>query len=264
MQTARFKLPARVKENVVGVYTVYVHYLALLALSSTSGRRTRRVPDDWNDVRTAVLSHYGELNFANTLRYVWDLGVVVLPLNDSGLFHGACWRIDGRNIVVIKQNTKSEARWLVDLLHEFFHAMDYPDNTDFAIVEEDQMSESRRNSEDEREATEFAADVVLDGRAEELAELCAHLAQGQIARLKVVVREVAQQHDVSVGVLANYLAHRLSMEGTDWWGAAQNLQEVREDPWVCARDVLLTHIEFNRLNPIDRDLMSRALAGQEE
>lgn len=265
VQSARFKLPVRVRGGgAVAAYAVYVHYLALIVLGATSGRRIRPLPDDWNDVRTAILSNYGDVNFRNALQYVWDLGVAVLPLNDAGLFHGACWRVDGRNVIVIKQKSRSDARWLIDLLHEFFHAMDYPDELNFAVVEEDEMSDARRSSDDEREATEFAADVVLDGRADELAELCAHLAQGEIPRLKSVVREVAEQEGVSVGVLANYIAHRLALEGKNWWGTAQNLQESPDDPWQIARDVLLSRLDFDRLNRLDRDLLSRALAGEED
>jgi len=263
-QSARFKLPARVRGDALTTYTIYAHYLALIVLGSTSGQRSRPVPDDWNDVRTAILSLHGAVNFANALRYVWDLGVAVLPLNDSGLFHGACWRVDRRNIIVLKQKTRSQARLLIDLLHEFFHAMDCPEEANFAVVEDDEMSDARRNSDDEREATEFAADVVLDGRADELAELCAHLAQGHIPRLKAAVQEVAEQEDVSVGVLANYLAYRLSLDGVNWWGTAQNLQEVQEDPWAIARDVLLSRLDFARLNSFDRDLLSRALIGERE
>jgi transcriptional regulator with XRE-family HTH domain len=263
-QSARFKLPARVRGGALAAYAVYVHYLALVVLGSTSGQRKRPVPDDWNDVRTSIVANYGVVNFHNALRYVWDLGVAVLPLNDAGLFHGACWRVDGRNVIVIKQKSRSDARWLIDLLHEFFHAMDYPEEANFAVVEDDEMSEARRNSDDEREATEFAADVVLDGRADELAELCAHLAQGEIPRLKSVVRQVAGQEGVSVGVLANYIAHRLALEGKDWWGTAQNLQESHDDPGGIARDELLGRMDFARLNLLDRDLLSRALAGAEE
>ena len=69
-------------------------------------------------MRQAVLSTYGAITFEHTLRYVWSLGIPVLPLRDPGAFHGACWRIDGRNIIVLKQRTLSLARWLADLLHE--------------------------------------------------------------------------------------------------------------------------------------------------
>jgi transcriptional regulator with XRE-family HTH domain len=264
VQIARFKLPQRAKESFVGAYTVYAHYLALLVLAAARAERTHDLPQDWEDVRNTISTSYGDITFKNTLRYVWNLGVPVLPLQDKGTFHGACWRASGRSIVVLKQRNLSPARWLIDLLHELFHALDRPDESEFAVIEESEMSEARRNSDDEREATEFAGDVVLDGRAEELAELCAHLAGGSIPRLKGVVPKIARQEGVSVGVLANYMAFRLSTDGKDWWGAAQNLQEPGENPCCIARDLLVERLDFSRLNPIDRDLLSRAITELED
>lgn len=263
-QIARFKLPSNVKQQTVSAYVVYAHYLALLALQATDENRIHRLPEDWHDARKAVMQHYGAMNFRAVLRYVWDLGVVVLPLQDSGTFHGATWRVSGRNVVVIKQTNHSPARWLIDLLHEAFHALDKVEDADFAVIEEEEMSESRRQSPDEIEATDFATGVALDGRGEELAELCAHLSKGSVARLKSVVPDVAREAEVSVGVLANYIAHRLSAQGLDWWGAAQNLQERDEDPYMIARDMLLARLDFDRLNPMDQTLLSRALANPED
>ena len=132
------------------------------------------------------------------------------------------------------------------------------------MIEESETSEIRRTSNDEIQATEFAGDILLDGRAEELAELCAYLAGGSIPRLKATVQEVAAQAGVSVGALANYLAFRLSTQGENWWGAAQNLQEKGDDPLRITRDFLLHRIKVEQLNPIDRELLSRALVDPEE
>jgi transcriptional regulator with XRE-family HTH domain len=263
--TARFKLPSRIKEKAVGAYTVYAHYLALLVLAGTQTQRKYSLPDDWEDVRKTLIRVDNDVSFKSALLYVWNLGIPVLPLRDSGTFHGACWRVDGRNVIVLKQRTQSQARWLIDLLHELFHALDCLEDKEFAVIEESELSDNRRDSSDEREATEFAGDVVLDGRAEELAELCAHLAGGSIPLLTRVVPQVAKQENVSVGALANYIAFHLSAQGKDWWGAAQNLQEAGgEDPWQIARDVMMERLIFDRLNPTDRELLSRALMDQED
>jgi len=74
-----------------------------------------------------------------------------------------------------------------------------------------------------------------------------------------VVPKIAKQRDVRVDVLANYLAHRLSEEGQNWWGAAQNLQEEGTDPLRDARDILISRINTSRLNSIDADLLQLAL-----
>ena len=53
------------------------------------------------------------------------------------------------------------------------------------------------------------------------------------------------------------------MDGKDWWGTAQRLQEAGPDPWRIARDVLLERLHFDHLNPADRELLSHALADAE-
>jgi hypothetical protein len=100
-----------------------------------------------------------------------------------------------------------------------------PDLEEHPVVEESEMSEMRRKSPEELQASRFAGDVVLDGRAEELAEKCVEVARNSVERLKGAVPHVAKQAGVSVETLANYMAFRLSLQGINWWGAATNLQE---------------------------------------
>jgi cytidylate kinase len=121
------------------------------------------------------------------------------------------------------------------------------------------MSETRRKSPEEQEATKFAGDVVLEGRAEDLAEKCVEAAKGSVERLKSAVPQVAKRAGVSVEALANYMAFRLSLQGINWWGAATNLQEDGVSALCSPRDLLLTRVRLARLNPIDRDLLLRAL-----
>jgi len=67
---------------------------------------------------------------------------------------------------------------------------------------------------------------MLDGRAEELAEQCVTAAKNRVELLKNAVPSVAQSGGVQVDALANYMAFRLSLQGINWWGAANNLQTV--------------------------------------
>jgi hypothetical protein len=193
------------------------------------------------------------------LHYLWDCGVPVLPLRDRGTFHGACWRYEGRNAIVLKQTSKYEARWLFDAIHESFHAGQRPDTPTLEIIEADETSPERRNSEEEIAASQFAGDVTLDGRAEELAQAAVKAARNSVERLKGVVPEVAKTADVSVGALANYLAFRLSWQNINWWGAAANLQTDGADPWTTARDVFFERFPFEIDSDLDRQLLERAL-----
>jgi len=149
-------------------------------------------------------------------------------------------------------------------VHESYHAGQEPEERERSTIEEPETSTVRRESDEEQEANLFAGDVMLDGRAEELVEMCVGAANGRVERLKGVVPMVAEAEDVEVAVLANYLAYRLSLQGLNWWGAATNLQRGDADPWEIARDWLLPRLALTRLNDIDRQILLQALTKSEE
>jgi transcriptional regulator with XRE-family HTH domain len=256
----RFKLPKNTDQKWANAYAVYAHYLALLVLQCSEHLTSRKIPDEPKDIFDAIHQSYGEFNLHNCLEYVWDLGIPVLPLNDAGGFHAACWRVAGRNVIVLKQMTASTGKWIIDLFHELRHASESPEDQSFSIVEELDLEATHNLSDDEASATDFSVNVALAGIADEIAEECAKQAKGRLQALKSVVSKVAKQRNVRVDVLANYLAHRLSEEGQNWWGAAQNLQEEGVDPWREARDILISRIDTSRLNSIDADLLHLAIA----
>jgi transcriptional regulator with XRE-family HTH domain len=267
---ARFKVSARAEQKRLGAYTFYSHFLALRLLDATAELVQKPIPTDFREVHSAVIRHYGAITFRNVLNYVWDLGVPVLPLHDQGAFHGATWRMEGRNVIVLKQQTMSVARWLHDLLHELFHAGQEPEKKQRAVIEAAETSPERRESDEEWDATQFAADVVLNGRSEELAKICVNATKsrsgssGSVERLKAVVPDVAASENVPADSLANYMAFRLSLQGIDWWGTAQRLQRTDQNPWIVARDVLLERAKLGRVSGIDRDLLMRALSDPDE
>ncbi|MCE9551909.1 MAG: helix-turn-helix domain-containing protein [Planctomycetes bacterium] len=261
---ARFKVPARADERRLSAFTVYAHYLSLLVLDATPTLQPKQVPTDAEEFRDALLSESSSVSLERVLAFAWSLGVAVLPLTDHGAFHGACWRNDGRNVIVLKQRTSSLARWINDCLHEMYHAGQEPEAKERSIIEDAEMSPERRESEEEQEATIFAGDVILDGRAEELVNMCINAASGQVPRLKSAVPIIAESEGVEVGALANYMAFRLSLQGINWWGTAANLQNGDADPWEIARDWLLPRLDLERLNEIDRHILVQALTSTKE
>lgn len=261
----RFKAPARVNAERFTAFAVYAHYLALLALQATAGIEKRDIPTDPRQVHGEVLKQFGRFDFRSVVEYIWSLGVVVLPLQGAGAFHGACWREDGRNVLVLKQTTGSESRWLFDLLHELWHAAEEPDREQLTVIEQGFGDTDWKEAPEEAEAMEFAGEVILDGRADDLAEKAVKEAGGAVERLSRAVPRVAQREGVLTGALANYLAFRLAGENDiNWWGAATNLQEEDGDPFEIARDILLEHLELERLSAPDRDLLMRGLSDLEE
>ena len=256
---ARFKMPAGRVRAETSLYSAYANYLAVVALKGAHSLPKRQIPTDFARMRQHIVDKHGEISLRTALHTAWDLGVVVLPLRERGKFHGACWRYEGRNVVVLKQTSRHETRWLFDLMHELFHAGMQPNAETLEVVEADETSAQRRFSEEEVAASQFAGEVVLNGKAEMLAQVCVEAARNSVERLKGVVPKVAAENNVGIGELANYLAFRLSWQGVNWWGAAANLQADDSDPFVIARNVFVERFPYEINDELDRQLLNRAL-----
>lgn len=256
---ARFKMPPRRNKETTDLYAAYANYLASLVLKGAESLPSSAVPTDADALRKCILDKYDSINLAHILHTAWDFGVAVLPLRDPGKFHGACWRYEHRNVIVLKQTSPHETRWQFDLLHELYHAGQMPENDTLEVIEVDKTMAEHRNSEEESAANEFAAAVALNGKADTLLQECIEAAKGSVKKLKRVVPRVAAENEVDVGFLANYMAFRLSAQGENWWGAAANLQTVDSNPWKIARDVFFQRFPYDIDNKLDRQLLNRAL-----
>lgn len=256
--TARFKMPRRRNERSVAAYTVYVHRLAQLCASAMPVRPPEPIPESAAPMME-LIRRRGEIDFETVLETAWDLGIIVLPLGDGGQFHGAHWRIDGTNVVVLKQGDRSAAKWLIDLLHEIFHAARHPEQLNNAVVEEEETSEHRRNDPEEQHATWYASLVATHGRAEELFKQMIRETGGDVPLFKSAVARIATATNISVGVLANYVAHRLALQDVSWWGAASNLQDRSTDPLEIARDAFFRRFDFTNLDETGLELLQLAL-----
>jgi len=257
--TARFKMPKGREGRSASIYTAYAYRLASLCAKAMADRPRQLPPTDWRACRSSIKERYGDVEFRSALSFAWDLGVVVLPLNDPGAFHGACWRVGGVNVVVLKQAARYPARWLFDLLHELRHAAEQPDATEFEVVEGDEISDERRLSREERQASWFAGQVSLDGQAEDLIKAALDMAGGDLRRLKAALTEVSESRGFDVGAMANYAAFRLSLQGQSWWGPATNLQDKSYDPLAHARDVFFERFAFENLTAGELNLLTLAL-----
>lgn len=257
---ARFKSPKNTSHEKIIPYTVYAHKLALLSHYAGIDLERNEISTDPKIVRRQILKKYKRVTFETALKFAWDLGVIVLPLRDSGVFHGASWRFEGRNVIILKQQQMYHARWLYDLLHELRHAAESPELDEHEVIEYTPIDPEYYDSEDEYTAGYFAEDVVLDSRSEELETLCINEANGNLRYLKAAVKKIARKEGVEVDSLANHLAFRLTEEGQDWWGAAQNLQIDEPNPWELARSIFFNRINLYALNEIDREILTNSLS----
>ncbi len=254
----RFKMAVGMDEARAAAYTAYAHVLARIVGDAARVSDVRPVPDDPDALRAEVIGRHGAFTFEALLRYTWDLGIPVIPLRDPGAFHGACWLVNGRPVIVLKQVTDAQARWMFDLLHELKHVASHLSVERPAFVESEEISPHAPVGE-ERQASRFAGAAILFGRAEELTQRCVAEAGGATERLKRAVQRVAEAEHVPVDALANYIAFRLSRQGQNWWGTANNLQATHPAAWLIARDLLMEHVDMERLDPRARALLGRAL-----
>ena len=252
LSQVRFKLPKNVNSTKLNAYTVYARYISLLVSQATKHISPKKIPDDPFVVRNEILEKYGEINFETLLHYVWSLGIPVLTL-DPISFHAACFRDEGRSIIVLTQKTSSEARWMFNLLHEFYHASQ---GTEQIAEQEDEL----HDTEEERIASKFADIVLLGQDPHELATLCLDRSDWNIPVLKNQVKKIATEYNVRADVLANYLAFRLSSEQNEnWWGTAEYFQKPLPIARNITQNILRENIDFNALTETDLGLLKQVV-----
>lgn len=257
----RFKLPSRVSRKAVSGYTVYAHYLAALLAQCVQWKPSKIFPSTAHEFFVAVSQRDSPMTFQKVVEFLWECGILVLPLADAGGFHGAVWKIGEMFVIVLKQSTPLESRWLFDALHETGHIKHGHVNDDAAFIEEEEISPETSGSEEEA-ANDWAEAALFDGRAEEVEEACTRACRGNIRYLKGALPTIAQEFNLNVGILANHMAYRLAQQNMSWWGSAQNLQSDARDPFEIAREILFERIDLFCLTNFDRDLLQKALTQQ--
>ena len=272
--TARFKAPRNAAEARLQAYARYAEGIARIALRATAQVGPQRPIPDARTFREGVdeIVHADRSSngreaegpptsaelFVASLRHLRALGVPVVPLRDVGTFHGACFTIEGRSVIIVKQTSDSMDRWVNDLLHETGHIRDPKREQIRTWIEMGDISQWSDDPE-EQQANDFATDILFEGRAGYVLAQCKNLAQGSVERLKGVVPAVARQAEVAPDILAGYLAFQLSADGINWWGAAASFQE-HSMPWRMAVDELLSQLDFSALDHVERAALLDALS----
>ncbi|QOJ27848.1 MAG: ImmA/IrrE family metallo-endopeptidase [Ignavibacteriales bacterium] len=260
-EMAFFKKPTNANENQVKAYSHYAFYLAKVVLKAFNQKNSIEYPYSIEEFKNEYFKNYQNIDLIALLEFVWNMGICVLPLSDSGVFHGASWNIEGRHVVVLKQNTQSHARWIFDLLHELYHVFMHLDKVNTSVVEVQEMNPfSNNESMEELEANSFANQVIFGGRAEVLTEKCVTLAKYDIKNLAKAVSHIAKRERVREDFLSNYLAFRLSYQGENWWSTANKMQVTEPNPFTVASDFLKEKIQIQKLTPMDFSLLNSALA----
>lgn len=264
----RFKIRKGANMPRLTAYTFYTHYLALIVLQATNHLPLKPLPSDPYLIRKNILCTYGSFTLENALRYIWILGVPVVFLDDPGSFQGAHFHKIGRNVIILKQRMTSHSRSLFNLFHEFWHATQHREDAEHKSMKIEDFeyisSTGNRFDSEEEDASLFAGAVSLGRSPDNLVQMCINEAHHDLLKLKIAVQNVAIREKVPVDVLANCVAFRLSQEGVNWWGPAQNLQEPRNDIQQIAKAVLLDYVDLSQLSGFDLHLLRSALSLYEE
>lgn len=258
--SALFKKGGRTNINQIKAYTPYAFYLAKSVTKININGSILPFPDSIEDFKKILLNDYDGIHLKSILNYSWDMGISVIPLNDTGIFHGAAWNINGKYAIVLKQKVKSHAKWIFDLLHELYHIMVHLKDVDDSIIETSEISAiSNDHDSKELEANSFANQIIFNGNSEQFSQEVVRIAKGKMEYLQTAVEQVANSHNLRVDSLANYLAYRLAYQGSQWWPTAESLQVKDPDPYNVSREILLERVDLKKLSSFDYNLLSTAL-----
>lgn len=250
VHAAAYKTRAGANTVRLTVLATYAKFLAQVVRSATPD-----LPVDAPTSPTAIPSNrtVGKGLFKQLLSSVWSMGIPVLPLDEGGGFQAAVWSNDDRPIIVLNGSVRTEAHWSSLLLHEVGHIGRGDHNVIEGALSDLEIDDA------EREVNEWASDVLLGGRSNELFDASMAAADGQIQLMQRAVRRVAIANSVDIGVLALNVAFRLSERGENWWGAAQNMVEPGDDPWQTTRAMLIDRVEWSSMLAVDADLLARSI-----
>jgi transcriptional regulator with XRE-family HTH domain len=258
---AAYKLPTKANLRRAAALSGYARYLTSLVVRAAQAE-SLSLPHTAMEVHSWVTTAEGGkgVTYAAALRSVWSMGVRVVPMSETGGFHAGYWKHDNRPVIVLNPIESTAARWMFDLFHELGHLTGEAHDS----FEELDPGNSPPADDAEVMASEFASQAIFGDRADPLYTRIHELSKGRLGTLQRTVLMVARQEQVDAGALALNVAYRLSREGTNWWAAAAKLQDPSMDPWIETRDVLLEHLDWSTLSPLDAELLAAALVDRSD
>jgi transcriptional regulator with XRE-family HTH domain/Zn-dependent peptidase ImmA (M78 family) len=213
-----------------------------------------------SEARRAAADPEGVVTLRSLLDWAWGRGVVVVPLHGRGAFCAAAWSLRDRPVVVLKDSRSSAVFWLFDLGHELGHIACGHVHGD-GIVDVDQLGpdESIVDAQ-EREANTYALELLLGDHAA-LVESVRRESRGNYLRFKDAVATVAQQANVSPGLLGMVAAYELTEIGQakDRWGSATNLAGPDGEGRGQVQTALIAQLDTRGMTEEDASLLSAAV-----
>ena len=245
-------------------FSTYANYLAEVVAKAMRKEPLQTIPNNPLQVRNEIISNYGEIDFEKTLHYVWDRGIAVVPLDFNGNFLGACWRLNGRNVIVLNQGIGQTARWLFVLLHEVYHAGQFPTKKSFDKQKVNTTSTKKVDYLDEKKADEFAELVMFGENASTLIESIGNQFRGDYNELSKLIERVASENEVNVIALTNSVICRLQSKSNEYDKSLLKVLDKLQpktsfEPHTIASDIFLNRFTFQGESEIDLQLLNQAI-----
>lgn len=226
------------------------------------GAPPRKLPSEPAEIRKDVIAQAGELSLASLTAWAWSMGTIVIPMSGPG-FSAAAWFVEQRPVIVIKVAPDLIAHWLFTLAHEIGHiALGHvvPGHVSHGGVVDIDDPLGGSDDEQEREANDFALDLLVPNRDALFAEIRDRSAgplRRQKERFKWEAKKVAEQADLNVPIVVLAAAYALTdvAEPRDRWGSAMNL--AKEEG--AARPLLISafeqRIDLDQVSQLDTALL---------
>lgn len=225
-----YLLPGNVDKQKLLAYTAYVDKVADVMAKAAGKIDLDEIPRDPYTVRRSIKHGMASMTLVDILNYAWNNGIPTIALNYPGMFHGASLGRRGRHVIMLNQLSELESRWMFVMLHEIYH-----------IIEKSNMVHILSHIQGDENANMFAFEVMLDGRSNELINMCLKEAGYRVSGLQDAVNRVAQDEDVSSVILADKLTDKLGIKlnvGTlDYNDPPVNLHEIVNDMFLKNSDL---------------------------
>ena len=215
------------------------------------------VPADPAELRRELLgAGQGPVTLKMLLAWAWAHGIIVIPLMGTGGFQAAVWSVEKRPVIVVKESRALVAFWLFDIAHELGHiACGHLANG--GIV--DLTSPTKPDTQDalEREATDYALNLLLPGHETLIAEIHERAKSDPRNKFKWVVKAIAEHANLSPSVLGVAAAYQLTdlAEPKDRWGSATNLGAADGSGRESAESYYRAHVPLAGMTEIDAGLI---------
>lgn len=215
------------------------------------------VPADPETLRNQLLDGaQGPVTLEGLLAWVWSHGIIVIPMTGPSSFSAAAWTVEGRPVIVLKESRALVAFWLFDLAHELGHIAHGHLKAGGVV---DLTSPTNPNTSDpqEREATDYALDLLLPEHETLIAEIHQRSLANPRKQFKFAVAKVAAAAKLSPSVLGVAAAYQLTdlARHQDRWGSATNLGEHEGSGREIAESYFRANVSLTGLNDLDAGLI---------